>query len=114
MCSDWTRPFPPNKHLHFSPLRRTQVCTDSDGKRYLVFVQNEEFSCALAPTTILIWLLKPFCIYGSLKRGNAAQRYLRKIFRLITRIGRVAVARTNRKIRNASIWDYGEKCKESS
>ena len=57
MCSDWTRPFPPNKHLHFSPLRRTQVCTDSDGKRYLVFVQNEEFSCALAATTILIRLL---------------------------------------------------------
>jgi hypothetical protein len=57
MCSDWTRPFPPNKHLHFSPLRRTQVCTDSDGRRYLVFVQNEEFSCALAATAILIRLL---------------------------------------------------------
>jgi hypothetical protein len=57
MCSDWTRPFPPDKHLHFSPLRRTQNCTDSDGNRYLVFVQNEEFSCALAATAMLIRLL---------------------------------------------------------
>jgi hypothetical protein len=59
MCAEWTRPFPPNQHLHFSPLLRTQVCTDSDGNRYLVFVQNEEFSCALAATAMLIRLLSP-------------------------------------------------------
>jgi hypothetical protein len=59
MCSDWTRPFPPNQHLHFSPLSRTQVCTDSDGKRYLIFVQNEEFSCALAASAMLIRQLDP-------------------------------------------------------
>ena len=32
VANDWsTHPFPPNQHLHFSPLRRVQELQDSDG-----------------------------------------------------------------------------------
>ncbi|HEY0124015.1 MAG TPA: papain-like cysteine protease family protein [Rhizobium sp.] len=54
----WIRPFPPNEHLHFSPLRRTQDVKDSDGNTYRVFVQNEEMSCGLAAASMAIDLYR--------------------------------------------------------
>jgi hypothetical protein len=50
----WTRPFPPGKHLHFSPLRRVQHATDSDGVNYNILVQTEEMSCGVAASVMLI------------------------------------------------------------
>ena len=53
--SDWsTHPFPPNKHLHFSPLRRIQRHKDSDGVLHHVLVQTEEMSCGPAAAAMLI------------------------------------------------------------
>lgn len=54
-----TTPFEPNKHLHFSPLLRTQSGKDSDGRSYALFVQNEEQSCGLAAAAMLINLVSP-------------------------------------------------------
>ena len=49
MGDTWaTHPFPPGGHLHFSPLRRVQERTDSDGIRHRILVQTEEMSCGPA------------------------------------------------------------------
>jgi Papain-like cysteine protease AvrRpt2 len=53
--NDWSKyPFPPNQHLHFSPLRRIQQHKDSDGVLHDVLVQTEEMSCGLAAAAMLI------------------------------------------------------------
>lgn len=53
--TDWsTHPFPPNQHLHFSPLRRIQEHRDSDGVLHNVLVQTEEMSCGIAAAAMLI------------------------------------------------------------
>ena len=53
--NDWSKfPFPPNKHLHFSPLRRIQQPKDSDGISHNVLVQTEEMSCGVAAAAMLI------------------------------------------------------------
>lgn len=53
--NDWsTHPFPPDHHLHFSPLRRIQEHQDSDGVTHLVLVQTEEMSCGIACAAMLI------------------------------------------------------------
>jgi hypothetical protein len=57
----WTRPFAPAKHLHFSPLRRVQQVTDSDGNAYDILVQSEEMSCGLAASAMLIDLYWGIC-----------------------------------------------------
>ena len=62
--SSWVRPFPPGKHLHFSPLRRVQQATDSDGNSYDILVQTEEMSCGVAASAILIDLYNKTCSAG--------------------------------------------------
>src|SRR4051812_7013441 len=57
----WVRPFPPGKHLHFSPLRRVQQATDSDGNGYDILVQTEEMSCGLAAAAMLIDRYNQIC-----------------------------------------------------
>jgi hypothetical protein len=53
--NNWSKhPFPPNQHLHFSPLRRIQRHKDSDGVLHNVLVQTEEMSCGLAAAAMLI------------------------------------------------------------
>jgi hypothetical protein len=71
----WTRPFPPGKHLHFSPLRRVQQATDSDGNAYDILVQDEEMSCGLAASAMLIDLYWGFCEAGMMD----AEARLKKI-----------------------------------
>jgi hypothetical protein len=71
----WTRPFPPGHHLHFSPLRRMQQAKDSDGNLYDILVQNEEMSCGLAASAMLIDLYWAFCDAGAMD----AEARLKKI-----------------------------------
>jgi len=55
--SSWSKPFPPNQHLHFSPLRRLQSATDSDGTAYSILVQTEEMSCGVAAAAMIMDLI---------------------------------------------------------
>lgn len=70
----WVRPFPPGKHLHFSPLRRIQQATDSDGNSYDILVQTEEMSCGVAAAAILIDLYEK-----TSSAGPDAEARLKKI-----------------------------------
>lgn len=57
---DWSvHPFPPNKHVHFSPLRRVQTRRDSDGVEHHMLVQTEEMSCGPAAVAMLMNVLHP-------------------------------------------------------
>jgi hypothetical protein len=62
--TSWSRPFPPGRHLHFSPLRRIQQAVDSDGSAYDVLVQNEEMSCGVAAAAMLVDLYRRVCEAG--------------------------------------------------
>ena len=72
----WAKhPFPPNKHLHYSPLRRIQQHKDSDGVQHNVLVQTEEMSCGLAAATMIIDLWR----HRGQPSGPSAEMRLKQI-----------------------------------
>lgn len=73
---DWSKfPFPPNRHLHFSPLRRIQEHVDSDGFSHNVLVQTEEMSCGVAAAVMLIDIWR----HRSTPGGPETEARLKKI-----------------------------------
>lgn len=78
MANDWSKhPFPPNQHLHFSPLRRVQELQDSDGVAHQILVQTEEMSCgpAAAAMAISLYRHEPLGIAPDMRLKMVAARF---------------------------------------
>ena len=78
MANDWSKhPFPPNRHVHFSPLRRVQQRKDSDGVAHQILVQTEEMSCGPAAVAILISLCRhqPLGTAADMRLKTVAARF---------------------------------------